>query len=262
MKRFVIGDIHGGFKALIQCLQLVNFDYDNDELIQLGDICDGWSETHLVIDELKKIKNFILIRGNHDEWAVSILRNPRKPWSVLNPWYKHGGKATYDSYLKINSDERIDFVKFLSSGVPYYIDSDNNLFVHAGYNRDMSVLNPNYNIKDESYSGELWWGREMWQKCLNGLSPNDNRFNKVFIGHTPTTGSRSSKPINIQNVWNVDTGSAFFGPLTIMNIDTLEYFQSDYVFKLYPDEKGRNSVRFNNIDDNWRKELKEIDVHI
>jgi serine/threonine protein phosphatase 1 len=262
MRRFVIGDIHGGFKALKQCLQGVDFDYEIDELIQLGDICDGWSETDLVIEELKKIRNLILIRGNHDEWATSILKNVRKPWSVLNGWYKHGGKATYDSYLRCVGD-RDGFIKFLSSGIPYYIDSDNNLFVHAGYNRIKSVSDPDYNIQNEIYSGELWWLRKMWDDCLNGTSPNDTRFNKVFIGHTPTTYSRSSKPINIQNIWNIDTGSAFFGPLTIMNIDTHEYFQSEYVFKLYPNEKGRNSVRFVNLDKNWIKKLsEEYDVHI
>jgi len=40
-KRYVIGDIHGAYKALIQVLNKVGFDYDNDELIGLGDVCDG-----------------------------------------------------------------------------------------------------------------------------------------------------------------------------------------------------------------------------
>ena len=39
---------------------------------------------------------------------------------------------------------------------------------------------------------------------------------------------------------NVDTGAAFVGKLTLMNVDTLEYWQSDTVKDLYPNEKGRN----------------------
>lgn len=41
---YVMGDIHGAHKAFIQCLERSNFDYDNDILIQLGDVADGWSE--------------------------------------------------------------------------------------------------------------------------------------------------------------------------------------------------------------------------
>jgi serine/threonine protein phosphatase 1 len=42
------------------------------------------------------------------------------------------------------------------------------------------------------------------------------------------------------NVWNVDTGAAFTGRLSALNIDTKKYFQSDVVRTLYPQEKGRN----------------------
>ena len=39
---------------------------------------------------------------------------------------------------------------------------------------------------------------------------------------------------------NVDTGAAFKGPLTAVNIETKEVFQSEPVWTLYPDENGRN----------------------
>jgi serine/threonine protein phosphatase 1 len=37
---------------------------------------------------------------------------------------------------------------------------------------------------------------------------------KVYIGHTPVTRIGET-PIQKANVWNVDTGAAFKGPLTI-----------------------------------------------
>ena len=40
MRRLVVGDIHGGYKALMQVLERANFD-QNDMLITLGDLCDG-----------------------------------------------------------------------------------------------------------------------------------------------------------------------------------------------------------------------------
>jgi serine/threonine protein phosphatase 1 len=47
-------------------------------------------------------------------------------------------------------------------------------------------------------------------------------------------------PVNIGNLWNLDTGAAYDGKITIMNIDTKEFEQSDPLYRLYPDEKGRN----------------------
>ena len=42
------------------------------------------------------------------------------------------------------------------------------------------------------------------------------------------------------NVGNLDTGAAFTGKLSLMDINTKEFWQSDPVWKLYPGEKGRN----------------------
>ena len=42
------------------------------------------------------------------------------------------------------------------------------------------------------------------------------------------------------NVWNLDTGGGYEGRLTIMDIDTKEFWQSDFVNTLYSDERGRN----------------------
>ena len=37
----------------------------------------------------------------------------------------------------------------------------------------------------------------------------------------------------------MDTGGGFNGKVTAMDIDTKEYFQSDFVKELYPIETGR-----------------------
>ena len=48
---YVIGDIHGGLKALLQVLERAKVT-QNDTLIFLGDYADGWSETPAVLDFL------------------------------------------------------------------------------------------------------------------------------------------------------------------------------------------------------------------
>ena len=42
------------------------------------------------------------------------------------------------------------------------------------------------------------------------------------------------------NVWNIDTGAAFKGKMSAINLVTKEVFQSDHLPALYPNEKGRN----------------------
>jgi len=47
-------------------------------------------------------------------------------------------------------------------------------------------------------------------------------------------------PMKADIITNLDTGAGYKGRLTLMNVDTHEYFQSDSVEKLYIGEKGRN----------------------
>ena len=54
---FVIGDIHGAYLALRQCLQRSDFDHENDQLICLGDVADGWPQTKECVDELLRINH-------------------------------------------------------------------------------------------------------------------------------------------------------------------------------------------------------------
>jgi serine/threonine protein phosphatase 1 len=65
-------------------------------------------------------------------------------------------------------------------------------------------------------------------------------YSEIYIGHTPTLYYDMEVPMNAVNVWNIDTGAAFNGKLTVMDIETKAYWQSDVVLTLYPAETGRN----------------------
>ncbi|MET0786893.1 MAG: metallophosphoesterase, partial [Paenisporosarcina sp.] len=64
-RTFALGDVHGNYKGLMQCLKRSGFNNEKDTLIQLGDVVDGFSESFECVEELLKIKNLISIRGNH-----------------------------------------------------------------------------------------------------------------------------------------------------------------------------------------------------
>ena len=81
-RQFVIGDIHGAYRALIQCMERARFDRDTDSLICLGDVCDGWPETRRCVDELLTIPNLVYVLGNHDTWLLKWM----KTGDVENIW--------------------------------------------------------------------------------------------------------------------------------------------------------------------------------
>ena len=61
-RTLVIGDIHGGLRALPQALERAHV-HDTDTLIFLGDYVDGWSESAQVVEyllELEKNTNVFL----------------------------------------------------------------------------------------------------------------------------------------------------------------------------------------------------------
>ena len=104
MRNLVIGDIHGGLKALTQVLNKVEVK-DEDTLIFVGDYVDGWSESAQVIAfliELSQKINCVFIKGNHDVWCENWLETAH----VDPTWYMHGGKETMESYEMFSSEEK------------------------------------------------------------------------------------------------------------------------------------------------------------
>jgi serine/threonine protein phosphatase 1 len=105
-------------------------------------------------------------------------------------------------------------------------------------------------VTHEYFPKLFYWDRTLWETALSLNEKLDKKhpfypkrftlYNEIYIGHTPVTKIEQTKPIQKACVWNVDTGAAFTGPLTIMDIDTKEYWQSDQLPSLYHAEKGRN----------------------
>jgi serine/threonine protein phosphatase 1 len=88
-RTLAIGDIHGAYLALVQCLERSHFDCENDVLIQLGDVVDGYPQSYECIEELLKIKYLIAIKGNHDDWFAEFINTDFHPY-----FWNYGGKGT------------------------------------------------------------------------------------------------------------------------------------------------------------------------
>lgn len=240
-RTLVVGDIHGGYKGLVQLFERAKVTIA-DRLIFLGDYVDGWSESDKVVDfllGLEQTHSCLFLRGNHESLLTQwILTREEKP-----QWFKNGGDASVAAYKKLSEEEIARHLDFFQRLKNYHIDAENRLFVHAGF------TNPR-GIEAEFFEEYLYWDRTLWEMVMamdptlkqsDPLYPKRLKFhNEIYIGHTPVTHFGFDTPVNFANVWNIDTGAAFFGKITLMDIDTKEYWQSDTIADLYPTEEGRN----------------------
>lgn len=236
---FVIGDIHGGLTAVKQVLERAKIT-KNDKLIFLGDYVDGWSESRGVLEflmELREQQECIFLKGNHDQWCEEWL----KTGAVSEVCYAHGGKATMASYENIDSETRHKHILIFENMLNYYVDDRKRLFVHAGFT---SMHGPQ---RDDALTP--LWDRTLWEMAA-AMDKNLDKesvffpkrlklYTEIYIGHTPTTNYGITVPMQVHTLWNIDTGAAFGGSLTMMNIDTKTFWQSDPLNTLYPNEPGR-----------------------
>jgi len=147
------------------------------------------------------------------------------------------------AYTNVDFETKQKHILFLKNLQNYYLDEQNRLFIHAGF------TNMN-GIAYEYFPKLFYWDRTLWETALSldTSIPIDSLFyprrlklyDEIYIGHTPVTRIGKTIPIQKACVWNLDTGAAFKGPLTIMDVDTKEFWQSEPLNELYFNEKGRN----------------------
>lgn len=260
MRRLVIGDIHGNYKGMLQALSRAKFNPRDDMLISLGDVVDGHSQSFEVVEYLLGLPNLIAIKGNHDDWFNQWIETGINPAN-----WQQGQRSTGESYLNksrpgtpwmtynldtemfiesIRSNDIPDrHIEFFKNQLPYYRDEDDNLFIHGGFNRHFYL--------DEQLEYTFWWDRDLWSQALSfgnmtaveGIATPKfkmiENFKEVFIGHTTTMMWNEITPMHAANIWNLDTGGGWNGKISVMDVETKEFWQSDYAKELYPDFKGR-----------------------
>ena len=244
METYVMGDIHGNYEGLCECLELSKFNYATDTLVQLGDVADGGDRVCDCIDTLLKIPHLIAIKGNHDAWLDEFIKTGYHP-----AMWQYGGLGTVASYLNAVKKPTLfkaagkgfkvslnphDIPKahqqFFDKQMLYYIDKNRNCFVHGGFERWL----PFEGQRPENY----YWNRQLWEEALEWQvkhrfegfqEPFDmaSDFATIFIGHNSTLNYGLNLPLKAANIYNLDTGSGKNGRLTIMNVESKQFWQSD-----------------------------------
>lgn len=251
-RTLVLGDIHGALRALDQVLDRCNFDPANDRVVFLGDAVDGWPESKGVLDRLLQIPDLVPLLGNHDEWFRNWV-DTTLWFGDYRDWVTQGGRATLESYGASGSGEWTDVgpevvppehVAYLRGCRSWY-EEDGRVFVHGGWCFGI------YDHPRQEDPGVLNWDRSLWEHAFMRQERHElygayypepvTQWTEVYVGHTATTRLRKPAlgPIQACEVWNCDQGCGWAGRLSIMDVQTKEYWTSDPVQDLYPDYTGR-----------------------
>jgi len=213
MTNYVIADIHGNYDGFKEILKLVDYDMKSgmDTLIILGDIVDGGRKTRQCINLALSIPNMTFVAGNHDMWALQWMKGGPE----LPIWVHQGGYATMESYGYDRKKVPTSHIQMLEDA-PYYLIKDDMIFVHGGFN----PLVPIQNNKNEF----LVWDRTLIKYAKENIIKG---YSKVFVGHTSTQlyGKDKTIPLFYNNLIMCDTGGGWSGKLSIIDIDTLKYWQ-------------------------------------
>lgn len=213
---YCIGDIHGCFKELDTLLKNLNIK-SSDSFIFLGDYVDRGPDSYKVIErllELNQTNNCVFLWGNHDKywWQDAAVDQilAKKKGSLNYRFWDEGAKETYKSYIKNNKDllyHHNSFYKLLKMHHILEINDKKHFFVHGGYNRHQL-------LKDQNDKEVFIWDRDLlfaaksYHSMKDQTHPfkNKDKFDYIYVGHTPVSYWGYTSPQLWGNIWALDTG--------------------------------------------------------
>lgn len=173
MRYYVIADLHGRLDLLEEAFTIITADAKDAEykIVTLGDYIDRGPMSKQVIATLMNCQNgsqmgnqLVCLKGNHEAMAVeSISSLPNINW-----WISNGGRETIKSYgfdvvNGFSFDQHYgvlmpqgvipdEHVKWMAS-LPLYLETEKQVFVHAGIPQSQMALPP----KNPQRAEEMMW---------------------------------------------------------------------------------------------------------
>lgn len=210
---FTIGDVHGSAKELGLLLEQLPLEPDST-IVFLGDYVDRGPDSRAVIDavlELRERYEVVTLFGNHEQMLLDFLDAPRS--SGAGTFIYNGGSSTLAAYSGDDGTycippNHMEFLRELS----IFYESDQYFFVHAGVpDTPLHELDP---VGDRQ---AMLWIRDRFLKSTYHWSKT------IVHGHTWV------RDVEIKsNRINLDTGCAYGGRLTAMQMSSRRIFSVPY----------------------------------
>lgn len=182
------GDIHGCSEEFHDLMDKLEFDWDNDVLISVGDLCDRGPYSDIILGLLLdgKVKRFYGVQGNHDDKLIRYCRGNKVQIShgidrTLNRICSSLNPNPFD-YPEIHGYFK-DLILHKLAKLPLILKVKDTYVVHAGFRPDRSVF--------EQYKSDCLYMRfhggsdyfdevngKYWANLWNSEKPT------VFMGHS------------------------------------------------------------------------------
>ncbi|MEW6730008.1 MAG: metallophosphoesterase family protein [Acidobacteriota bacterium] len=230
MKTFAIGDVHGQFDALQQLLTMLPIDWQQDELVFLGDLVDRGPASRRVLELVQELTSFStrvrVLRGNHEQVMLDSLSSKQS----FDQWMRMGGQTTYAEYCPANLKRRwLTFLQELPAAtrsflaqLPTYYRNEHAIYVHAGARRSETG-----DWQIDSLETALWYRDMLFWKEYDGPT--------IVVGHTPTNKIRkmlneSLTPNSRMEAWQrgdiiaIDCGAGHNSQLCAVELPTRRFY--------------------------------------
>ena len=261
MTQYAVGDIQGCLDPLLQLLDQVSFDSRQDQLISVGDLINRGPKS---LETMRFCKDlgpaFKMVLGNHDLHLLAIARGVRGPtnkdtlteilaapdsdellhWLQGHPLLLKAGDyhivhagvpPIWDMATAYRLAEEISGVLQSGESARYFQHMYGNLpavwseslegperwRVITNYLTRMRFCKPNGSLELESKNSlEMPLPFQPWFAHSNRKTAQD----KIVFGHWAALKGRDCG----ENVFALDTGCVWGGPMRLMNLQSREYF--------------------------------------
>ena len=228
---YVMSDIHGEYDKFKKMLKKIHFS-DQDTLFLLGDLIDRGNQVCELLLDLSSRRNVYPLFGNHELMALSILKRlymeiNEDNLSILDEtflleidnWMLNGGKTTLDGFKKLDKDQALDLIDYLSD-FAYYETIDVNDMTYIMGQAGMNHFDVNKTL-DEYHIDDFCFDLIDYEKQYFD-DPNI----KIITGHCPTFVSTGIAEIYFHNQHiAIDCGACYQeGKLGCLCLDTCQVY--------------------------------------
>lgn len=222
---YCISDLHGCYEKYIRMIEKINLS-EGDTLYVLGDCVDRGPRGIEILLDIAARKNAVLLMGNHEYHAVSLLQwlgRPVQPGvtqedliMAFNAWFSgNGGSPTFQGFKALSQEKRkivMNLMRNAPTSVRLEVGGHRFLLAHTV---------PEY---------KKWVDGCEESDFLQGEPDYEIQYEKdlfLVTGHTPTG---LIDPASKGRIWRqnnhiaIDCGAVFGNPLGCICLDTMKEF--------------------------------------
>lgn len=208
-KDYVVGDIHGSFRQLMQILLKMDFDFKKDRLFSVGDLCDRGPHSDEVLKWMD-YKWFIPVIGNHETLVLGYAQK------LIN--FDILIKVGADWWFEMEEDKQeriIDYFEKLPIALEIETDYGKVGVVHATCPTNSWE---DFKLGLSGEEGYKYANKAIWTYAKEENKRKIADIDYVVVGHTT-----QNEHLQWENVFLIDTGATFHtGYFTLLDLQTLQ----------------------------------------